>query len=434
MKPVDIKWVLLVVLVSATSSFDLPVGVRIPMSEVLAFGSIPFLFRGVNIQPYLPRLRVVIGVLVLWFLGSVISDFVNANYFARAVRGFSKPVFTFLWVLFFMGILHKDHRLLLYGVFGSVLAGIQNYIMPQGFTEEYIAAGGYEAAAFGLTPIVKGCVSVAAVWLYMKHRLYSAFAFLFMAVLLVVVGAPRSNVVISLMTFMLIGYMWWVHSGRRGFRLTFGRLVLFGVLGFIALFGIYELYVIFAQNGWLGEYQQAKLASQSKTMFGSSPLGLLMAGRPQFFGALVALMDYPIWGSGSWTAWLMSDYFYDAMVMVGADQGVLRQIAGGAQAGIGHSIVLQIWLENGMLALIALISIFWICTKVFLATIQRDSWLTPIIVGAFIGFTWAFLFSPFDTGSRKVIGMFLGFYVVGYPQVWQGYFRLRRFRDISRIR
>jgi hypothetical protein len=309
--------------------------------------------------------------------------------------------------------------------------------MPQGFTEEYIAAGGYEAAAFGLTPIVSASMNVFAIWLYMKYRLYSVISFFIMAVLFVVVGAPRSAVAIALMNSLMMGYIWWIHSGRGrlSFTISFGRLAMLGVLGTLALYGIYELYVLFAQNGWLGEYQQTKLASQSKTMFGNSPIGLVMAGRPQFFGALMALKDYPIWGSGSWTAWLMTVYFYEAMVVVGADPALLRRIvSSGAEAGVGHSILLQLWLENGLLALIAMLWTFWISTKVFLATIARDSWLTPIIVGSFVGFVWAFLFSPFDTSTRKVIGMFFALYILGYPQVWQAYRPLRRFSDVGRGR
>ena len=207
MRRLDIKWVFWIILVSATSRFDLPIGVRIPLSEVLAFSAIPFLLRGVNFGPYLPRLQVVLGVLALWFLGSVLSDFVNQNYFARGIRGASKPVFTFMWMLFFLGIMHKDYRILLFGVFGTVIAGIQNYVMPQGFTEEYIASGGYEAAAFGLTPIVSSSMVAFSIWLYMKHRLYSVIAYFTMAVLFVVIGAPRGGVAIALMNSFIMGYM-----------------------------------------------------------------------------------------------------------------------------------------------------------------------------------------------------------------------------------
>lgn len=408
-------------LVFATSQFDLPIAIRVPFSEILAFSSVPFLLRGINARFIDARLKITICVLVLWFVGAILSDIVNANHLERAIRGCSKPIFVLLWMLFFIGLLNKDYRLLLFMVWGKVLASIQNYLLPQDFTADHIAAGGYEATAFVLVPLVMSSLTAIAVWFYMKFRLLSAIVYVCMAVMLVLVNAPRSSVAVALMVSVILSYMWWIHSGRPGLRLSIRRLAVLAIVGSLAMYGIYECYVLFATKGWLGEYQQAKLVAQSATVFGNSPIGLIMAGRPQVFGALVALMDYPIFGSGSWTAWQMTDYFYDAIVKVGGNADVLQRITHGASAGVGHSILLQIWLENGFLALIALLSTFWIMTKVFLRTIERDSWLTPIILSSFISFTWAFLFSPFGTESRQVIGMFFAFYIVGFPQIWQQY-------------
>ena len=428
MKNLDYKWAFWIILVFSTTKFDLPFAIRLPLSEVLAFGSIPFLVSGVNLDPFMPRLKIIIGVLLFWFFGSIISDFVNANYIQRAIRGFSKPIFVFLWTLFFIIVLYKDYRLLLFGVFGAIIASVQNYVLPQSFTAESIAEGGYAAVAYGLTPIVNSCMVAGAVWLYLKNHIYSASAYLLMAVLLVSIGAPRSSIANNLMNSFIIGYIWWVHSGRVRIQLNFGRLVIFAVLGIFVLYGIYELYVLLAKSGTLGEYAQKKFELQANTIFGDSPLGLFIGGRPQIFGALVALMDYPIFGSGSWTAWLMTDYFYDAMIIVGADKSTLQAIERGAEAGVGHSIILQIWLENGLLALIAMLCTLWICTKVFLRTIQHDNWLTPIIISSYTWFFWSFWFSPFDTNARQIIGMFFAMYIVGYPRVWQCYPSTTSFR------
>lgn len=426
-KNLDIKWVVWIILVFSTSKFDLPVAIRLPFSEVLAFGSLPFLIRSVDFSPFIPRLKIIIFVILLWVFGSIISDFVNANYFQRAIRGVSKPIFVYLWTLFFIIILYKDYRLLLFGVFGTIVAGIQNYILPQSFTAESIAEGGYAAAVYGLTPIVSSSMITCAVWLYIKNRLYSAIICFLMAVFLVIIEAPRSSAATSLVNGSIIGYLWWIYFKRRVFQLNLSRLAIFVVLGTMILFLIYQLYVVLAKNGTLGEFYQQKLESQSSTIFGDSPIGLLLGGRPQFFGALVALMDYPIFGSGSWTAWLMTDYFYDAMTMVGSDDSMVEAIKRGATAGVGHSIILQIWLENGLLALIAMICTLWISIKVFLKTIQHDTWLTPIIIINFTWFFWAFLFSPFDTNARLVIGMFFALYVFDYPRIRQCCPPIRKF-------
>lgn len=419
MKNLDYKWAFWIILVFSTIRFDLPMAIRMPISELLAFGSLPFLINSVDFSPYLPRLKVVIGLLVLWLLGSVISDFANANLFQRALRGFSKPIFVFLWTLFFVIILQKDYRLLLFGVLGEFLSSIQNYLLPQSFTAEYISAGGYEAAAFGLTPIIEASFMCAAAWFYIKYKLFSATSYFLMALVFALIGAPRSQMAMALMSSFMIGYLWWTLSGRRGIQLSFSRLAILALLSAVALYGIYELYVVLAQNGTLGEYHQEKLKMQSKTIFGDSPLGLLLGGRPQFFGALVALMDYPLLGSGSWTAVFMTDYFYEAMVMVGTDDSIDKTMERGALVGVGHSIVLQAWLENGFLALISLLGILWISTKVFLKTLRYDNFLTPIILSSFLAIFWSFWFSPFDTNARQVFGMFLAFYIFDYPQTWR---------------
>ena len=421
MHGINLNWALWIFIVSASKSFDLPIAVRIPLSEALAFGSIPILLSKVKFGSLMPRLNFVIGLLLIWLLGSVISDFVNLNYFERGLRGASKPIFIFLWMLFFIGILVKDYRLLLFTVLGSIFASLQNILFPQDFTAEFIAQGGYAATAFGLTPLLKSLFFAVAVWSYPRSKVFSAACLFAMALSMGFLNAPRSAVAVSIMTSALVGYMALSSTGGgiQRFRLSVGRLLVLGVLGLVLLYGIYESYVIFAQNGWLGDYQRDKLALQSKTVFGNSPIGLVIGGRPQIFGAMMALKDHFMLGSGSWTAYLMTNYFYDAMVFVGADSDTLKRLAQGAQAGVGHSILLQIWLENGLLALVALVSTLWIATKVFLQAISKSNLLTPIIILSYVSFFWNFWFSPFDTSARMEIGMFFALHVCAFPQVWQ---------------
>jgi hypothetical protein len=429
-KNISVPWAVFMVLIGATGKFDLTLIARVPASELLAFGSIPLLWKGQRLGPYMSRCGLVIAILALWGIGVVVSDVVNLNHFERFLRGVMKPMFCGFWCVFFLGVLLKDYRLVMFPALGAVLAAIQNYLMPQAFTAEYLAAGGYEAVAFGVTPIIRSCFAALGIWMYQKHRLYAAFSFFCTAVALGYVGAPRSNVGIALLSAGIIGYIWWTRgAGHKSFRLSLGRLLWMGILGMVGVTVIFYTYQYMASQGWLGEQQLRKYTQQSQeTIFGNSPLGILLSGRPQIFGALLGIIDKPIQGYGSWTAWLMSDYFYEAMALVGSDPRILEQLSKGAVAGVGHSIILVAWLENGLLSLIAMLSIYWMMLKVFLSTIQRDSRLTPIIVGAFISFTWAYCFSPFDTGSRKVIGMFFALYVMDFPNMLyqQGAHALRR--------
>ena len=418
LKGISFIWALLIFCISATSRYDLTLIARIPMGELLAFASLPLLFKQTRFAPYMPRIQLVACILLLWFLGVAISDLANANYFERFIRGCLKPVFCCLWFLFYMGVLQKDYRLLLFAPLGGVVGALQNYFMPQSFTAAYISSGGYEAVAYGLSPIVTSILSAIGLWLYGKSRLYSALCFFLTAVFLGAIGAPRNYLMVSLFCSGVVTYIWWMRVfGRGAIRLSFFRLAWIGCLVLSALIALYYAYLYSATQGWLGELQLAKFEDQSNTIFGSSPLGLVLAGRPQVFGAILALVDTPLLGTGSWTAWMMTDYFYEAMAIVGTDSSMLERIAEGGIAGVGHSIVMQIWLENGILAFAAMVMILWIAIKVFLAVLERDSLITPIIVAGFVAFLWNYFFSPFDTGTRKVIGMFFAMYVLNFPTI-----------------
>jgi hypothetical protein len=410
------EWALIIIIISATGRFDLTIIARIPLAEIIAFGCIPFLLGGRNFQPYMHRIQIVVILLGLWFLGVCLSDLVTGNYFERYIRGAMKPVFCFFWFLFYVGILLKDFRLLLLTPIGSILSALQNYLRPTSFTEDYVAAGGYESMVFGVEPIISACIGALVLWLYTKNRLYSVALMGLQFVILVLMGASRSSILVTFMSAGCLFYVWWTRSKhRKSFNLTISRVILLVLLAGFGLTCIYYAYVFAATEGWLGEIPQQKFASQSKTIFGSSPLGLVLAGRPQVYGAILGIIDTPIVGSGSWTAWLMGDYLYDAMSQVGSDPQILSAIANGAAAGVGHSIIFGTWLENGILSLFAMLGVLWITTKCFLVTLGKDSPIAPIIIIGYIGFLWAYFFSPFDVFHRRTIGFFFALYVINFP-------------------
>ena len=106
-QPVNSNLYFLLFMVGATGKYDLALIARVPLSEIIAFGAIPFLLRGVPWSRFAHRMRTVLILLGLWVLGVIISDFVNTFEISRFVRGIAKPVWCFLWLLFFIGVLCK---------------------------------------------------------------------------------------------------------------------------------------------------------------------------------------------------------------------------------------------------------------------------------------------------------------------------------------
>lgn len=404
--------------VGALSQFDVTLIARVPLSELLAFGSIPFLLSGARYGKIAHRLTPVIGVLLIWVLGIILSDLFNDFYFLRFIRAFMKPLFCGFWMLFFIGVILRDFRAIMFYPMGKVLAGVQNYLAPRSFSEGYMQAGGYEAVSYGLMPIITASCLAVALLLYRKSRLWAVVMFLSAACAILALGAPRSAAGITILNAGTIFYIWWTRSrGRKIYHLTKGRLFALGSLAVVGALSIYYAYVFAAGAGWLGELQYAKLINQQDTVFGSSPLGLILGGRTYVFAAILAIIDQPLLGYGSWTGWMMSDYYFEAVSLVGTnatDLQRLTDLGGGGMAG--HSILFQGWLENGILCAIALCVIAYWVGREFLLMIACDNRITPWVVALSTSFAWAFLFSPFGVGTRVMIGLFLAFHVLRFHE------------------
>lgn len=417
-QPVRIWLYLLLFAVGATKNFDLTLVARIPLSEIIAFGSLPFVVRGIPFARYAHRLRLVLCILGVWALGIMISDFANQFEIGRFARGFAKPIWCMLWLLFFIGVINKDFRALLWYPLGAVIAALQNYYFPQAWTIESVQGGGYEAVAYGIAPIILAVALWLAVLFYRKSRLLAVFLMLAASVVLAIVDAPRSMTAMYLLNALIILYVAWTRrAGAKIFRLTVPRLIGLSLLFLFGCFVVFELYKLAAYQGWLGEFQRGKLLSQSQTIFGDSILGLFIGGRTAVFGAVLAILDNPLIGYGSWSGIFLSEYYFDAVNYVGTNAAELSRLAAIGGAAPGHSIFFGSWMENGLLAALGLGGISFIVLREFVAIIQKDSRVAPLLIVFATAFFWSFLFSPFATQHRLIIGLFLAFYVINFHRI-----------------
>lgn len=407
---------LLLFIVGASTKYDLSLIGRIPLSEIIAFASLPFLLQGAGLQRYDQRIKKVFGIILLWIAGIVISDFVNRTGIDGFIRGFAKPVFTLMWFGFLVCILQKSPAALMWYPVGQIVAAIQNKVAPRAWTEYMSDLSEYSAAAYSIAPIVVSIFVALGVWMYRRSRLLSAACFFLAGPTLIYFQAPRSAAAIPMGVAGIILLITWIRrgKGRYKIRMTGKRLIVIGLAAVIVVNILFQSYTFTASRGLLGEEQQMKLASQSQTVFGKSMLGLALGGRTEVFAAILAIKDRPIIGFGSWSGIRLGEYYYKAIEYVGTDAAVIQRLSSSGRApGAGHSTVFMAWMENTILAGIAFFIFGWLTCKGVLNTIQSDSRLTPLFLYIAVGFAWSYFFSPFGLGSRFAIGLFLALYVVG---------------------
>lgn len=405
------RWYFIYVLCVASGSFfDLNLGARVPLSEILAFTTLPFL--GVHIDQRFngDRLKRVKLIFWLWLLGIVVSDVVNATALYDFLRSVMKPIFAYLWFLFFYTLIKRCETALQALPIGWFLAAVQNYFLPQSWTAGHGDSEGYESLAFTFFPLVNSGLVAIAIMQYKRSILTSSFVLIGIAVFNALMGGSRSPSLLIALTAAAF-YI-------KPENININKLMTVPALvGFvIALSAVYYGYIYAAPAGWLGDYQAAKFAMQTRGIFGDSPLGLLLAGRPEVYAAILAIMDNPIFGYGSWSAHQMASYFHTAIQQVGINISPGSQSLAALQGGrVGHSIILALWLENSILAFIAML----LAAKVLFSTLRdalfMPSLLRPIILYSVIAFTWTFFLSPFSVDARMMFGFVFALYVLRYP-------------------
>ena len=422
---------LLVFCVAAGMKYDINFGVRIPVGELLAFASLPFLLQSIRWKHYQASLFTAIAVLAVWAFAVCLSDFVNSIPLNLFMKGLAKPIWCGFWMFFFIGVLVRDYRALYAYPIGLVIAGLQNYFFPQAWTAYYANAGEYEATAFAIVPLILPILLSFALYFYRRIPFISVLVYLIGAILFAYLGVPRGTTAVSLLVSLVMAYMWNFRLRQiQVKKIPMGRVTLILILFFCASYVIFEIYVWIASNGWMGEMQQQKLKAQSDTIFGNSIFGVILDGRTSVFAAILAIMDQPLVGFGSWQAKTLSEYYLRALSMIGTDGSEYQRMISYGSPGAGHSIFFAAWAENGIFAALSLaICGFWIF-KEWLNVIFKDNPFAPLLVFMGIFFFWSYLFSPFGVESRLVIGLFLALRITQFcknpPDVNSGSSRIIR--------
>ncbi|MFT6955250.1 MAG: hypothetical protein ACJAYC_000243 [Halieaceae bacterium] len=353
-------------------------------------------------------------LMFLWVVGALISDMVAGTDSDYILRGIMKPAFCLVWAVFFMMLLVVSPAALTYLAAGLAAASFQNYFLPTSTSSE-LAISEYADLVYRISPVILSLCLFLSVVIYKRRAGLAAICLVVAGVLIAAIGGSRSAAAIPIVSGALL--FWPTLRPGRATR-SVGKVpkhnkiaILVGLVVFSYL--LVEVYIYAAGNGYLGEYQQIKFLRQSGTSFGNTALGLLFTGRPQIVGAVLAIMDNPVIGTGSWSANAMVDYFREGVSLVGVDRSVKMN-----NPRVGHSAIAVIWLEHSIMAGFSMLCFFILSVRKLVAasSLQRGPPQLPLIIYLCCLLIWDLLFSPFYLGTRSGIGLILALTCTGYPQ------------------
>jgi hypothetical protein len=364
---------------------------RMFITELALLCLLPFLIlrRGALLKDKLPRMVLLLGA--AWFASQVITDLIRNVQMDDLLRGWAKIAFTIInFSALYLLMDRKPRRFVLYSAGMATGFLLQTHTTPDpGF--------GVDPWKFGYSYPFTSYGVVAAVFI----QNLAAGRWIAPAVLIIlgVVNFYMGTRSVGLTLFMGAGLLLFKDLGRN-FLAHHTKLVIVAavILGCVGLWGVIQGYEYAAASGFLGPDAQEKYETQT-----SGDLPLILSGRPEIVGAVMAIADSPILGHGSWA----KDKEYviqlmETMQRLGVEFRIdTKDDPEYSELIPSHSHLFGAWVEAGVLG-----AVFWtfalvITGRALLVFLTSErNWLDPLIVQSILEITWTILFSPYGAQQR----------------------------------
>lgn len=410
-QPLVDKWLLFILGLGALPSVKLVGYITATEGLLLIIAPIVIVQRASLISRSL--LRNFLLFLLLWLFSAIGSDLYREVEFAQFSRGWARVVMLGSAMVTFYLLLRGNPRAYCYFLFGLLLSTIVvTFGWRVGLADyESISGQNWENSwetTYVYTTLYLAAFAGALCWSKCPKTTAAFIAAIGCVNVAMGSRAIGGVLIVSVGTALFLRFRSPARGGR-GASLTWSRTLLLGLCMCLASFFVLLTYSGLASRGYLGEKARTKYDSQALSRF-----GVVLGARSNVVGAVLAVIDSPIIGFGSW-AEDRNGYFYRAVELVGFDPNqVPIDDALLANRIPTHSYLLEAWVEHGLLA-----AFFWFYTLWFLVDLVRRAPLfDPSLLAVACIHLWLFLWNIFFSpmGGRPVVGAAMALMIVLYDQ------------------
>jgi hypothetical protein len=361
------------------------------LTELLLIILLPplLLQRVANRRKTISRSFLVLGV--LWFYSQVLTDLYRGTSFHDYARGWSNIAFTLIeYGSLFLLIAGNRRRYVLFaaGLAGGLLLTV--LLNPSGY-----AIGDPWKFGYGF-PVTLGIVLLACARRF-REVLFLPALMLGGAGWLNLKFGFRSLGGVCILSALYLSLMQ-IRAQRApgSVRLGARRTLLLGMASMVIGLALITSYGNAAKDGFLGQTAAKKYQQQSTGRF-----GVLLAGRPEIFGASAAIADSPLIGHGSWardpryTYYMLAQLRRLGYVALPPPPDTFDLIP-------SHSHISGAWVQAGVFGAIFWLFLLALALSVLAGLYRARIQLAPLIVFLAILFVWNDLFSPYAALARLI--------------------------------
>lgn len=404
-----VKYTFLLFVIGACARWDVNIVGRLALSELLLVAYFPFAVM--NIQRYfsIRQVRIVAALCLLYLVGISITDYVVGNFFQLYVRGAIRPIIIGVLFLSFLDLAIRAPKGLPFFFAGMVVSGLQNFFYSVDFRAEYTIAGSYRDVAYRYTPLVLAGMFYGGYLLSKVSIAATGASYIIAGAVFAQFGSRTSGILLVGTGFVFIAYKFLQARGvRRSATVDLKALIKYAILGAVVVVGALYAYTFSAPRGFLGERVQSKFEDQSQTVFGDSPVGIVLRGRPHILSNLLMMRDKPLLGHGSWP--MEGPYLIESFRILGEsiNEQLLFQSTMGR--GVGHSIIMGGASNHGVIGLTFWLSVFYFIVKLLVYYFRFETRYSLLMVPILISMIISMWITPLGTIDRMIISFSLAQY------------------------
>lgn len=387
---------------AATSGVFIELIGRLMLSEIIALLNLPFINFKKLFKKY-EGLRVVLSSLTVFLSALIFSDIINKSAPVDFLRGWSLIIFTMISTVFFVHHLDKNINGVFYYLF---VLFIVRMVFGEGNLEltEWEYNTNYFKVRF--VGFLNPAIMLMGYYFFSKNKktlanlLYLSFGLICMAF------DARSNGLI----FIISSFILYLKSSKL--KVTRKRIIRSSIISIIILYIAYVIYVDqVLNNNFGGSNARIQLRMASNPY---NPLELIYYGRSELLVLSQAILEKPLWGSGSWAKDQSRIYERIFESFVTSNKNNFPENIN------PHSIFLGTWFWGGIIGFIATLFMFYKLFKYFYYIyLNKNKYsLLPLIIVLTIDMIWAYFFSPIGS-LRTSFPFFASILIVEFERLLQ---------------
>lgn len=390
---------------SAISGLKISLGGQLGFNEILAISDSLSIKSWKKLYRDVPAIKNINLAYLVFLVSQMISDMVNRSAPQDFIRGWANIVMAVIVTNFLAKMFWRRNDAIIFYLFGMIVSAI--LFGPE---REGVGVQDMGFIKFKLVPILNSAIMIVSILILSKtpKARHIVVVLITMYALFCIASDARSNGMIFLLVALLF------YKKEMFDRLSFKRILPY--LAGIAILGqiAYSYYVSEVLAGNLGGKHAQEQFERTENPY--NPVHLLLSGRTEVYVGMMAALDKPLFGHGSWAPDPGGKYNLVAFKMHGEEERLEILMATGKDFYIpSHSVIMGTWMSAGVGALLAIVYIIVLLYKclgrLLRSRLVRDSPYFPIVVWYTISPLWTFMFSPLPH-IKQTLPVLLAFIVV----------------------